>query len=242
MAAASVRLSEVGWPADQAARAASSGEDIPLAAASSMIRARLRVRYGIALPSTTKRSRVSPAIIPASAARANVDHRLGEKHKARLGRPMGDRNLVVILECIVIRSEAAVTVRLEDTPDPAHAERVQLGGAQRAHAGCAEHMDALCHRPQDLAVPDRSRLMEIAIHDPDHRGLVELDRAVYVALPCGRQDHCIDEPACLGGRHGRSQKYDRAGCHGGPPPRIISARMSSALRSACARWPGWASA
>ena len=74
---------------------------------------------------------------------ADVDHGLGQREVAGLGRPVDHRDLVVVLEL-------AVAIRFEDAADAAHAELMQLGGAQRAHAGAAEHVDALGHRPQDL--------------------------------------------------------------------------------------------
>ena len=80
--------------------------------------------------------------------RANVHHRLGQGEIAGFGRAVDDRDLVVILEL-------AVAIGLEDPADAVHAERMQLGRPQSPHAGAAEHVHALGHRPQDLLVPDR---------------------------------------------------------------------------------------
>ena len=53
---------------------------------------------------------------------------------------MDERHLIVI-------GELAVPIRVEDPADAAHAERMQLRGPQRPHAGCAEHGDPVCKRP-----------------------------------------------------------------------------------------------
>ena len=55
----------------------------------------------------------------------------------------------------VVVFEDAVAIGLEDGADAEHAERRELRGPQRAHAGAAEDVDALAQRPEDLLVPDR---------------------------------------------------------------------------------------
>jgi hypothetical protein len=90
------------------------------------------------------------------------------------------RDLIVVLKL-------AVAIRLEDATGAAHAERMQLGGAQRAHAGAAEDVDALGHRPQDLLVPDREHALEIAVDDAD-RPRPRLRHAIDIPLGDGRQD------------------------------------------------------
>src|SRR5690606_32002472 len=76
--------------------------------------------------------------------------------------------------------------------DADHAEGRELGGAQRAHAGAAEHGDAAGQGPQDLLVPYRGNLVEVAVDDADHARRVRLDQAVDVALADRRQYHGVD--------------------------------------------------
>ena len=111
---------------------------------------------------------------------ADVDHGLGQREVAGLGRPMDHRDLVIVLEI-------AVAIRFENATGAIHAERVQLGGAQRAHAGAAEHVDALGHRPQNLLVPDREHALEVPVDDAD-RARPLLRHAIDIALGDGRQD------------------------------------------------------
>ena len=58
----------------------------------------------------------------------------------------------------------------EDVADTGHAERFQLGGPQRAHAGGAEDVYAPVERQQDLLVPDRACLVELAVDQRDRGG------------------------------------------------------------------------
>jgi hypothetical protein len=70
---------------------------------------------------------------------------------------------------LVIVFQPAVAERLVYPADTAHAEDVELGGAQGADAGCTEDVNPLRHRPQDLLVPDRRHGLEIAVDDADRR-------------------------------------------------------------------------
>src|SRR5262245_64489000 len=84
---------------------------------------------------------------------------------------MQNRDLVVI-------GEDAVAIGGENATHSPHTERMQLGGAQRADAGAAVNVDPLCHRPQDLLMPDRRCHLEITVDDADdsrmgHGGGVE---------------------------------------------------------------------
>ncbi len=92
---------------------------------------------------------------------------------------MDDCDLVVVLQ-------GAVAERLENTPDAAHTEAVQLRRPQRAHAGTAEDVNALRQRPQYLLVPDRGRPGEKAIDDAD-RARPSPRNAIDVALRDRRQ-------------------------------------------------------
>jgi hypothetical protein len=79
---------------------------------------------------------------------------------------------------VVIRKDV-VTVCLKDPAHPFHAKSMQLRRTQCADAGAAINMDPVCHRPQDLLVPDCWRHFEIAVNDADDcwtgkRGLIEL--------------------------------------------------------------------
>ena len=127
---------------------------------------------------------------------------------------MDHRDLVVVLEL-------AVAIRLEDAADAAHAERMQLGGAQRAHAGAAEHVDALGHRPQDLLVPDREHALEVAVDDAD-RARPLLRHAIDVALGDGGQD----DDVAIRRKILRAQRGadEHAGLHRRSPTQLADAR------------------
>ena len=125
------------------------------------------------------------------------------------------RHLVVVLQYAVAES-------LEDPADPAHPEGVELGGAQRAHAGGAVDMDALGHRPQDLLVPDRRHHLEIAVDDADDAGRANA-AAVHFALPHRR-------PPSSAGSDGRS-------VGGSDGPAKMTAFIGIARRRARARGP-----
>ena len=120
---------------------------------------------------------------------------------------MDHRDLVVVLEL-------AVPIRLEDAADADHAEGMQLGGAQRAHAGAAEHVDALGHRPQDLLVPDREHAFEVPVDDPD-RLRPALRDPVDVPLGDRRQRDDVVVRRQVLRTQGRSDEH--AGPHRRPP-------------------------
>ena len=127
---------------------------------------------------------------------------------------MDDRHLVVVLEEVVAK-------RGEDLADAAPAEVLELGGPQRAHAGAAEHMHALRHRPEDLLVPDRRHLMEVAVDDADDPGTIAPHRAVYIPLAHRRQVVRVQDLARVLQRQRGTQ--EDAGVQG-VPLRIASAR------------------
>ncbi len=124
---------------------------------------------------------------------------------------MDHGDLVVVLEPPGIRGQGPGAIGLEDPAHALHAEVVQLGGAQRAHAGAAEHVDALCHGPQDLLVPDRQHAVEVAVDDAD-RTRALLCRAIEVALAHRRQHHEIGGLRQLFGAQGGADEHH--GCHG----------------------------
>ena len=155
-----------------------------------------------------------PVALGRGQGRADVDHGLGQREVAGLGRPVDHRDLVVVLEL-------AVAIRLEDAADAAHAERMQLGGAQRAHAGAAEHVDALGHRPQDLLVPDREHALEVAVDDAD-RARPLLRHAIDVALGDRRQDDDVAIRRQILRAQRRADEH--AGPHRASPTQLEGAR------------------
>ena len=90
---------------------------------------------------------------------------------------------------------------------PAHAEDMEFGGAQSAHAGGARHMDALVERPQDFLVPDGRHLMEIAVDDADDGGPAVADQPVDIALTDRRKVIGVEHRRGLRARQGRPQEY-----------------------------------
>jgi len=94
--------------------------------------------------------------------------------EVELATGVSHRNLIVILEGTIAES-------LEDRADALHPEGLELGGAEGAHAGRAEYMDPLAHRPEDLLVPDGRHPLEISVDEPDDRRAAAR-RAVDVAF------------------------------------------------------------
>ena len=87
---------------------------------------------------------------------------------------MDDRYLVVVFPL-------ATAQALVDLADSLHAETVELGRSQGTHARRAEDVHAFGHRPEDLLVPHRGDILEVAVDDPDRRGTPARD-GVQVAL------------------------------------------------------------
>ena len=73
---------------------------------------------------------------------------------------MQERDLIVV-------GVDPVAVGFEDRADADHAERVELRGTERAHAGRSEHGDTVFERQEDLLVPDRGDALEQAVDDGD---------------------------------------------------------------------------
>jgi hypothetical protein len=86
----------------------------------------------------------------------------------------------------VVVFEDAVAVGLEDGTNPNHAERLELRGTKRAHAGAAEDVNALAQRPENLLVPHRGDALEVAVDEADRQGPRQRC-AVDVALGGRRQ-------------------------------------------------------
>ena len=76
-----------------------------------------------------------------------IDHRVGLRPPAGLGRCVDHRDFVIVLEWFVVAWPVPVAIRGIDPADATHAEPVQFGGAQGAHAGRAEHVNTLRQRP-----------------------------------------------------------------------------------------------
>ena len=120
---------------------------------------------------------------------AQVHHGVGGGDPPGLGGRVQDGDLVVILEGTGKGRKAPVAIGAVDGTDPLHPEGAAFGGAQGAHAGGAQHGDALGKRPEDLPMPDRRSLPEQPVHQPDRTGAQGARRAVKVALPRrGQQD------------------------------------------------------
>src|SRR5204863_9208484 len=79
-----------------------------------------------------------------------------------------------------------LAVPAEDAAGAGHAERVQLRGAQRAHARSADHRNAGVERIEDLLVPDAGLRFEHAVDERD-RPRPEPDHAPDVALARRRE-------------------------------------------------------
>ena len=146
--------------------------------------------------------------------RADIDERLGHHGKTDLGRPVQDRDLVVGLE-------HAVTVVGKDPAYAAHAEGVQFGRAQCAHAGGTEDVDALRHRPEYLLVPDWQHAIEHPVDQSDALGPATC-RAQHVTDGGRRLHPGVDAGTDRRGGHGRPGEHDHA----------------HATRAASARGPG----
>ncbi len=104
---------------------------------------------------------------------AQAHHRDRSRPIAVLGAAVGDCHFVVVGQHAL--REVAI-----DGSDADHAERVELRGAQRAHAGAAVDRDALVQRVEDLLVPDGRHAFEQAVDDGDGARLLA-GRAVDVA-------------------------------------------------------------
>ena len=96
---------------------------------------------------------------------------------------MGDGHFVVVFQF-------AAGIGCVHLAVPAHAENLQLGRTQRAHARAANHGHALFQRKQHLLVPDRADLFEHAVDDGDAiaaPGLF-LHQQVHITHGHGRQE------------------------------------------------------
>ena len=134
--------------------------------------------------------------------RADVDHRLAEANVAHLFRTVDQRDLVVVLQ-------PSAAIILENAADAAHAEAVQFGRAQRAHARRAEHGDALGDGPQDLLVPDGRLPVEETVDDAD-RPRPSARSRVEFALVDRREKTKAQVAVAIGAGQRRSAEDDRA--------------------------------
>lgn len=110
----------------------------------------------------------------------DIDQRVRQRPVAILGRPVHHGHLV-------IGRQRTAAEAFEDLTHPHHPESLELARAQRAHAGAAEHVDALGHGPQDLLVPHRGHALEVAVDDAD-RPRTRQAGAVHVALRGWREE------------------------------------------------------
>ena len=122
--------------------------------------------------------------------RADIDQWLGELPITQLRGCMGQGDFIIF-------REGTCGVLLKHPADSLHAERLEFGGAQSAHAAGAEHPDSLFHGIQDFLVPDRQVLGEEAVHNPDYFRVVPLDSGEQIGLSHWWQIDPVQDRPCF---------------------------------------------
>lgn len=122
------------------------------------------------------------------------DQRSRRRAVTRFGGTMEQRHLVVGLQA----PRCVVRVDLSHTD---HAQVGQLGGTQGSHAGRAEDSDSPGHDREDLLVPDRADLVEVAVDD-SHR--VPLPQRQPQQVAGGHRREHMDTRQCGQVRRGRA--------------------------------------
>ena len=126
----------------------------------------------------------------------------------------------------VITIEDPVAEGFEDAAYSNHAESVQLGGAERAHASRSENMYPLGQSPKDFLVPYGRHGLEVAINKQDDLG-AEAACADNVALP-GRAEYVtegrilMERPGNSPGLKSRTAKDDDPGPGHGVCPAVTA--------------------
>ena len=87
---------------------------------------------------------------------------------------------------LVVTGDPAVGVSGEDAPDTDHAEAVEFGGAECAHARPADHPEPARQQQQNFLVPDGGAKIEDAV-DQDDGARRRRGEPQHVAGPRGRQ-------------------------------------------------------
>src|SRR5277367_1604056 len=121
---------------------------------------------------------------------------------------MDDSHLVLVFERRVEAWPASVTVGFENTADSSHSEYLQFDGTQRAHTRGTEDLHATRQRPEDLAMPHRRCLLELAVQQADCGGAPIAHGAIDIALPRGRKIIGVQQFSSGPHGHRRAQEYD----------------------------------
>ncbi len=122
---------------------------------------------------------------------------------------MGQGNLVVV-------AQSAVAIGRKYPADAAHAERMQLRGPERAHAGSPENVNSPAHGPQDFLVPDRRNAVEIAVDKADGSRPFQ-GGAIDIALRRRRPAAEIGRLGRIAVRQGRPDEKDCGNAHQSRP-------------------------
>src|SRR5262249_25127304 len=114
---------------------------------------------------------------------------------------MGYRDVAIIFE-------QSVAIAFINAANALHAETVQLGSAQGAHARRAVNMNAFAQGIEDFLVPDRGYALEITVDDADSARMI-LDRTVDIAVGGGRANIERAQLTQIRGAQRRTEEDDR---------------------------------